>query len=101
MQAHELEAELAALTEHQRKVFDIIYQAGEAWSTRSNLARAMDKRQLNPYDIECLELLAARGLIEASTRPSRAPHMRVAHIYRATPDGVSGAHRRRANRASG
>lgn len=90
MEVHELEAHLAALTDHQKKVLEIIYRAGSKWMGRSEIARAMDKRTLNPYDLECLTLLAGRGLIEASTRPSRAPQIAYAHIYRVSEPAAIG-----------
>lgn len=84
----DFEQHLFALTEHQRKILDIIYAAPTGWMTRLELARAMGKRRLNPYDMSCLDLLAEQGLIEVSQRPSRAPHVEFAHIYR-VPDGIA------------
>lgn len=91
----DFEQHLYALTEHQRKILDIIYSAEQGWMSRLELAKAMGKRRLNPYDMSCLDLLAEQGLIEVSQRPSRAPHVEFAHIYR-VPDGIAqslqGAH---------
>lgn len=90
MEVHELEAHLETLTEHQKKILEIIYRGGSRWMARSEIAKAMDKRTLNPYDLECLELLAGRGLVEASTRPSKAPQIAYAHIYRISEPAVIG-----------
>lgn len=90
MRAYEFEEQLTMLTEHQKKILEIIYLSGDQWLGRSEIAQAMHKRRLNPYDMECLNLLEERGLILSSKRPSRAPHIEYAHIYRVSETALHG-----------
>ncbi len=90
MDANEIAAHLAAMTEHQKKILELLYLVGKRWLTRSEIARSMGKRRLNPYDLECLALLSEKGFITISRRPSKVPGIEYAHIYQVTPEAASG-----------
>lgn len=88
MEFVELDAHMKTLTSHQRKIVEAIYEAGDAWLTRSKLAHALDKRRLTPYDIDCLKRLTEIELIATSTQPTTAPGSDFAYIYN-MPDEVA------------
>jgi hypothetical protein len=86
MNLHEIDQHVQDLTPHQLKILQVVYAAGNAWVTRANVARALGKRRLTPYDIDCLTMLSERALIEQSTRPTSAPGSDFAYIYHMTDD---------------
>ncbi len=88
MNIHELDAHMEASTPHQLKIIQAIYDAGSTWLTRSKVAKALGKRRLTPYDIECLTILSDKCLIETSTQPTTAPGSDFAYIYH-MPDDVA------------
>lgn len=84
MNLSEIDAHMQELTPHQLKIVEAVYHGGEAWMTRSKVARALDKRRLTPYDIDCLKMLTERGIIETSTQPTKAPGSDFAYVYHMT-----------------
>lgn len=88
MNIQEIDAHLTQMTPHQLKIIQAVYNGGGAWMTRSNVAKALGKRRLTPYDINCLNLLSDRGIIETSTQPTTAPGSDFAYIYH-MPDRVA------------
>ena len=82
MDAYEVDTHMRELTPHQVKILESLYNAGAVWLTRAQIARAIDKRRLTPYDINILRMLTERGLIEMSTQPTDAPGSDFAYIYR-------------------
>lgn len=84
----ELDAHMQSLTPHQLKIVQAIYDAGDIWLTRSKLARAIEKRRLTPYDIDCLKMLTEIAIIHTSTQPTTAPGSDFAYIYN-MPDDVA------------
>ena len=77
----ELDEHLQSLTSHQLKIVQAIYHSGGTWLTRSKVAKALGKRRLTPYDIECLKHLTELTIIETSTQPTTAPGSDFAYIY--------------------
>lgn len=90
MQLAELDKHLRDLTPHQLKLVQAVYDGGVQWLTRAKLARAIGKRRLTPYDIDCLTNLTDLGIIETSTQPTNAPGSDFAYIYH-MPDVVADA----------
>lgn len=88
MDVYELDAYFQRFTPHQKKLVQALYDHSGKWLTRAKLARAISKRRLTPYDIDCLKLLTDKGLIETSTRPTTAPGSDFAYIYN-MPDRVA------------
>ena len=82
MNPYDIDAHMRDLTPHQIKLVEALYNAGDTWLTRAQIARAVGKRRLTPYDINILAMLAHRGLIEMATRPTSAPGSDFAYIYR-------------------
>lgn len=64
-------------------LLSILKESPGEWLTRSDIARALDKRKLSPYDIAMLEILEDRGLIEIQHRGNRTP-IGYEFVYRAT-----------------
>ncbi len=81
MEFHDLDRYMQEMTPHQMKIIQVIYDAGENWLTRSKVAKALGKRRLTPYDINCLQMLADNKIIDASTQPTTAPGSDFAYIY--------------------
>lgn len=86
MDLFSLDALVRDLTPHQLKILQAIYNSNGIWLSRSETARALGKKRLTPYDITCLDRLAADGLIQTSTRPSKAPGSDFAYIYNMSDD---------------
>jgi hypothetical protein len=86
MDVIQLDAILQTLTPHQIHLIQALYSAGGKWLTRSRLARAINKKRLTPYDINCLAMLDEKGIIVQSTRPTNAPGSDFAYIYCMTED---------------
>lgn len=81
MHVFELDALLWELTPHQLKLVQALYDSEGKWLTRAEVARAISKKRLTPYDINCLDMLTEKGLIETSTKPTTAPGSDFAYIY--------------------
>lgn len=81
MDLQELDAQMQVLTSHQLKILQAVYNSGGTWLTRSKLAKALGKKRLTPYDIDCLKMLTDKHLIETSTQPTTAPGSDFAYIY--------------------
>lgn len=57
-----------------------IRAAGAQGITRDELAAAIGRKRLNPWDIAQLELMLSQGMIRAERRPSSRVHM-LEHVY--------------------
>lgn len=88
MDVQEMDACIRELTPHQLKIVQVVYDSGHIWLTRARVARALSKRRLTPYDIDCLQLLDDMGLIETATQPTQAPGSDFAYIYH-MPDRIA------------
>ncbi|MGQ9887295.1 MAG: hypothetical protein ACUVSX_02280 [Aggregatilineales bacterium] len=64
-------------------LLSVLKESPGEWLTRSDIARALDKRKLSPYDIAMLEILQAKGLIEIQHRSNRTP-IGYEFVYRTT-----------------
>lgn len=51
------------VTPHAQKLLDALEKRRNQWLTRLEVARAIGKKRLTPYDINLLELLAESGQI--------------------------------------
>jgi predicted transcriptional regulator len=81
MDLYEISAHLDELTAHQLRVLQIVYDGGGKWLTRAKLAKALGKRRLTPYDINCLKMLCDKGIIEEGTQDTTAPGSDFAYVY--------------------
>jgi len=88
MKYGELDAHLQEMTPHQLKIVQTIHNAGDNWLTRSKVAKALGKRRLTPYDIDCLNMLSDKEIIDISTQPTTAPGSDFAYIYN-MPESVA------------
>lgn len=77
----EIDTHLRELTPHQIRILQAVYDGGRRWLTRANVAKALNKRRLTPYDINCLKLLAEKGIIDESTQETTAPGSDFAYVY--------------------
>ncbi len=78
------------LTEQAQKLLEILRSTGVDWMNRKDIARAIGKRRLTPYDIALLELLQDKGLVEIQSRPNGTP-IGYEWVYHARPDGTDHA----------
>lgn len=74
------------LTEQAQKLLEILRSTGVDWMNRKDIARAIGKRRLTPYDIALLELLQDKGLVEIQSRPNGTP-IGYEWVYHARADG--------------
>jgi predicted transcriptional regulator len=86
MDLHEIDEHMQGLTPHQLKIVQAVYDGGGNWLTRSKVAKSLGKRRLTPYDINCLKMLAEKGVIIESTQPTDAPGSDFAYVYHMTDD---------------
>lgn len=73
------------LTEQAQKLLEALQDNRSPWKNRKEIARAIGKRRLTPYDIALLELLQNRGLVEIKSRPNGTP-IGYEWVYHARPD---------------
>ncbi len=76
------------LTEQAHKLLEILRTTGAEWKNRKDIARAIGKRRLTPYDIALLELLQEKGMVEIQSRNNGTP-IGYEWVYRALPDSAS------------
>jgi len=86
---YEIDAHLRDLTPHQLKIIQAVYNGSGKWLTRARVARALGKRRLTPYDINCLKMLSDRGIIFEGTQPTTAPGSDFAYVYSMSDDVAS------------
>ncbi|TVR22817.1 MAG: hypothetical protein EA396_05365 [Anaerolineaceae bacterium] len=53
------------ITEHGQKILAILQTQRNRWLTRGQIAAALGKRRLTPYDITLLELFVDEGFIQS------------------------------------
>jgi hypothetical protein len=73
------------LTEQAHKLLETLRKTGIEWMNRKDIARAIGKRRLTPYDIALLELLQDKGLVEIQSRTNGTP-IGYEWVYHARPD---------------
>ncbi|MFQ3645612.1 MAG: hypothetical protein SNJ54_01055 [Anaerolineae bacterium] len=88
MDLQEISNHLGELTAHQLRILQIVYDSGGTWLTRAKVAKALGKRRLTPYDINCLKMLADRRIIEEGTQETTAPGSDFAYVYH-MPDHIA------------
>jgi hypothetical protein len=70
------------VTPHGERLLAILQSAGGKWLDRREIAQAIERKRLTPYDIAMLELLVKLGEAEAEQRPVPGP-IAYEWIYRA------------------
>lgn len=68
-----MEKSTSRLGKHTDLLLEILKAAEGEWLTRSDIARALEKRKLSPYDIAMLEILQEKGVVEIQHRDNRTP----------------------------
>lgn len=86
MNLQQMDTIMQQLTAHQRKIAQVVYDGGGQWLARAQVARALGKKRLTPYDINCLKLLTEKHIIQMDTRPTTAPGSDFAYIYHMSDD---------------
>lgn len=61
------------LAEQAQRLLEILRETRTPWMNRKEIARAIGKRRLTPYDIALLELLQEQGLVEIQSRTNGTP----------------------------
>jgi predicted transcriptional regulator len=84
MTLQEISVHLNLLTQHQLRLLQIVYESGERWLTRAQVAKGLNKRRLTPYDINCLRLLAEKGIVQEGQQETSAPGSDFAYCYNMT-----------------
>lgn len=88
MDLQTISSRLQDLTAHQLRILKIVHDSGGVWLTRAKVAKALGKRRLTPYDINCLKMLVERGIIEEGTQETTAPGSDFAYVYH-MPDPIA------------
>lgn len=88
MQPHEFEHRVDQLTNHQWKLLEVLIKADAQWVTRRQIATAIGKRRLIPYDIGCLKMLQEKNLVD------------IEHVNDNTPIGYQVVYRISTNTAA-
>lgn len=71
----EFTAHVSKLTEHQWRILEVLIQTHDQWNSRRQIANAIGKKRLIPYDIGCLQALVNMNLID------------IQHVHDDTPIG--------------
>lgn len=61
------------ITDHARKLLEVLQNHSGQWLNRKAIAEGVGKRRLTPYDIELLQRLVDEGLAEIGKRPNPTP----------------------------
>ena len=86
MDLREIDEHIQELTPHQLKIIQAVYDGSGDWMTRAKVAKALGKKRLTPYDINCLKMLAEKGIVIESTQPTTAPGSDFAYVYHMTDE---------------
>lgn len=81
MQPDEFAQQVNQLTNHQWKLLEVLIKASNQWVSRRQIAQAIGKRRLIPYDIGCLQMLEERQLVN------------IRHVHDDTPIGYQVVYR--------
>jgi hypothetical protein len=76
------------MTPHYIRILEAVYNFENRRASRLQIALAIGKRRLTPYDHRALKMLSHAGVIEVSTRPIASPLTDVVYLYR-VPDSVA------------
>ncbi len=79
---------VTSMTPHYIRILEAVYNFENRWASRLQIALALGKRRLTPYDHRALKMLEQNGVIEVSTRPIASPLTEVIYFYR-VPDSVA------------
>jgi hypothetical protein len=71
------------ITDQAMKILEVLDSKRGHWMKRKEIALALGKRRLTPYDIELLQRLCDEGLAEIGKRPNPTP-IGYEYAYRAT-----------------
>ena len=61
------------LTPQAARLLRILQGGGGVWMSRRDIAHALNRRKLAPYDIGMLDSLQAAGLIDCGRRTNQTP----------------------------
>ena len=61
------------ITDQAVKLLEVLQEKPEQWLKRKEIALALGKRRLTPYDIELLQRLCDVGMAEIGKRPNPTP----------------------------
>ncbi|MAS38219.1 MAG: hypothetical protein CL610_29755 [Anaerolineaceae bacterium] len=61
------------ITDQALKILDVLQDKPGEWMKRKEIALALGKRRLTPYDIELLQRLCDEKLAEIGKRPNPTP----------------------------
>ena len=61
------------ITDQALRLLDVLRDHPSAWLKRKEIAVALGKNRLTPYDIELLQRLCDEGLAEIGKRPNPTP----------------------------
>jgi hypothetical protein len=79
---------MLALTPHRIRLLEAIYSFENRWASRLQLALALGKRRLNPFEHQSLVQFIDMGLIEVELRPIITPITDHTYYYR-VPDHIA------------
>jgi hypothetical protein len=79
---------ITVLTPHYIRMLEAVYSFENRWASRLQIALALGKRRLTPYDHRALQFLASEGVIEVTTRPVASTITDIMYLYR-VPDAVA------------
>ncbi len=68
-----MDKSLTRLGKHTDVLLNVLKNAPGEWFTRSDIAKALEKKKLSSYDIAMLEVLELQGAIEIQHRENRTP----------------------------
>ena len=74
------------ITEQALKILEVLQEKPGAWLKRKEIALALGKRRLTPYDIELLQRLCDEDLAEIGRRSNPTP-IGYEYAYRARSRG--------------
>lgn len=61
---------LLTIEETQETVFNALQALGRGWFSRAEIARQLNKNQLNPVESTALDLLVREGKLEKTSQPA-------------------------------
>ena len=73
MKTLESEYKAPPITDQALRLLDVLRDRPDQWLKRREIAGALGKNRLTPYDIELLQRLCDEGLAEIGRRPNPTP----------------------------
>ncbi len=68
-----MDKSITRLGKHTDALLHVLRGSPGEWFTRSDIAKALEKRKLSSYDIAMLEVLESQGVVEIQHRENRTP----------------------------